>query len=121
MRILKYIFLLVVLAFIATAVFVATQKGGYEVTRSKIISSPREVVFSYVNEYRNWENWVTWNESGTNFVYPAFTSGKDASFSWSDITSEGKARTISVTENSEIVQELDLDGVHTESRWTFKD
>ena len=55
MKILKYIFLLILLAFFALTVFVATQKGDFNVTRSIIIKSPKSTVFNYVNDYRNWE------------------------------------------------------------------
>ena len=85
MRILKYIFLLLLLAFIALAVFVATQKGEYEIVRSKIIKSPKSTVYNYVNDYRNWENWVASKENDPemSFTYPEKTTGIGGSYYWS--------------------------------------
>jgi hypothetical protein len=53
MRILKYIFLLLLLALVGTTVYVATQKGDFKVTKSSIIKTPRSTVFNYVNDYKN--------------------------------------------------------------------
>ena len=89
MRILKYIFLVVLLAFIGTAVFVTTQKGNYDVTKSEIIKTPRATVFDYVNDYKNWETFIAWAKEDTEmkFVYPANTIGIGGSYSW-----EGKKK-----------------------------
>ena len=50
MRILKYLFLLLLLFFIGLTVFVTTQKGEYEVICSKVIKTPKPTVYNYLNE-----------------------------------------------------------------------
>jgi hypothetical protein len=62
MRILKYLFLLFLLALFATTVYIATIKGDFEVERSIIIKSPRTTVFNYVNDFRNWETFGSWKK-----------------------------------------------------------
>ena len=53
MKILKYLFLLLLLSLVALTVFVATQKGIFSVERSKVINSPKATVYNYVNDFRN--------------------------------------------------------------------
>ena len=55
MRILKYIFLLILLALVGITVYVATQKGDFEVSKSSFLKTQRSTVFDYVNDYKNWE------------------------------------------------------------------
>ncbi|HEX8561481.1 MAG TPA: GyrI-like domain-containing protein [Flavobacterium sp.] len=123
MRILKYIFLLIVLALIALTVFVATQKGQFDVTQSRIINSPRTVIFNYVNDYRNWENWSSWktDDADTQFSYPQATSGKGASFTWKGGDSEGRLETIFVKDNDSISQKMIFNGSPSAISWKFKD
>ncbi|HLA55338.1 MAG TPA: GyrI-like domain-containing protein [Flavobacterium sp.] len=118
MRIIKYIFLLLVLIFVAVAVFVATEKGDFDITKTKVIHSPRTVVFNYVNDYSNWQNW--WQNPGTDFTYTNVTAGKGASFSWNGSDS-GSMQTISVKENDSIHQKMEMNGMPGEVFWTFKD
>jgi effector-binding domain-containing protein/uncharacterized protein YndB with AHSA1/START domain len=119
MRIIKYIFLLLVLVFVAVAVFVATEKGDFDITKTKVIRSPRTVVFNYVNDYSNWQNW--WENPGTDFTYTNVTAGKGASFSWDGSDSNGSMQTFSVKENDSIHQKMEMDGMPGEVFWTFKD
>jgi effector-binding domain-containing protein len=121
MRILKYILLLLVLIFIAVAVFVATQKGDYNIVRTKIIKTPRAVVFNYVNDYGNWPSWIQWDDSGTDFVFSNVTAGKGASFSWDGSLSGGSMKTIFIKENDSIAQRMEMDGLPSEVSWKFKD
>jgi hypothetical protein len=81
MRILKYIFLLLVLFAVAVAVFVATQKGDFEINKTRLINTPRNIAFTYVNDFRNWENWIS-VDPDMKPEYPIVTAGKGASFSW---------------------------------------
>src|SRR6476620_102473 len=80
MRILKYIFLLLLLALVGITVYVATQKGDFEVTKSSIIKTPRSTVFDYVNDYKNWETFGSWmsKDSDLHFNYGAKTIGAGA-------------------------------------------
>lgn len=121
MRILKYIFLLLVLIFIAVAVFVATQKGDFDITRTKIIHSPKAVVFNYVNDYSNWESWVSWGSPDTDYTYSAVTAGKGSKFSWDGSQSDGASQTLFVKESDSISQRMEINGLPSDVSWKFKD
>lgn len=123
MRIIKYIFLLLLLAFFALFIFVATQKGDFEVERSKVIQSPRVTVFNYINDYRNWENFGSWKTDDPKmiFIYPQQTIGKGGSYSWKGQEGDGIIKTVAVTDHQSIRQKMDYDGTVSEVFWTFKD
>ena len=121
MRILKYVFLLLLLIFIGASVFVATQKGDYEIVKTKVVNSSRTIVFNYVNDYKNWESWMFWDESGMKFTYPIITSGKGGSFSWEGSLEDGFTKTLSVKENDSILQVMEVNGLKSDIQWAFKD
>lgn len=123
MRILKYIFLLILLALFATSVFIATQKGNFDVTRTAIIKSPKSTVFNYVNDYRNWETFGSWKKEDADMVfnYSKNTVGKGGSFSWTGSDGEGNMKTINVKENTSIQQKMNFNGGNSDVYWTFKD
>jgi effector-binding domain-containing protein len=123
MRILKYIFLLLLLALFAAMVFVATQKGDFKVQRSAIIKSPKSTVFNYVNDYRNWETFGSWKKEDPKmvFYYPKGTVGKGGSYSWKGSNGDGDMRTIAVRENESLHQKMNYNGSISDVYWTFKD
>ena len=57
MKILKYIFLLLLLCGIAGFVFIATQPGSYSFKKSKEIAVSKEVVFNFIEDYNTWNLW----------------------------------------------------------------
>lgn len=123
MRILKYIFLLIVLAFIGITVYVATQKGDFKVSRSMVIHTERSNVFEYVNDYRNWETFGSWmgKDNAITFNYPAKTIGAGAGFSWVKDGNSGKIRTYFAKENDSLVQKGNFNGTEASIYWKFKD
>ncbi|HMK06075.1 MAG TPA: GyrI-like domain-containing protein [Flavobacterium sp.] len=123
MRILKYIFLLLLLALFAATVFVATQKGNFDVERSAVIKSPRSTIFNYVNDYRNWETFGSWKKEDPKmqFFYPKGTVGKGGSYSWKGSSGEGDMKTLSVVDNQSLHQKMNYNGSESDVYWTFKD
>jgi len=123
MRILKYLFLLLILFFIGLTVFVTTQKGEYDITRSKVIKTPRSSVFNYVNEYRNWETFASWilEDAETKLIFNKISSGKGATYSWKGNEGEGVMKTIDVKENESITQQMVFNDSPSEVFWKFKD
>jgi hypothetical protein len=123
MRILKYIFLLLLLFLIGLTVFVTTQKGDFDITRSKVIKANRTTIYNFVNDYRNWETFGSWvqDDPKMKFIYPGITSGKGASYSWKGDDGEGSMKTIAVKENDSIKQQMVYDDATSEVFWTFKD
>ena len=123
MKILKYIFLLLLLTAIASSIFIATQKSNFSISKTTIINSKKAAVFNYVNEYKNWENWYVWenNNAHIKLIYRNKTSGVGGNYYWSGTDGNGKTRTVFVKENDSIVQKTELNGAVSDSYWTFKD
>ncbi|MES2410807.1 MAG: SRPBCC family protein [Bacteroidota bacterium] len=123
MRILKYIFLLILLALVGITVYVATQKGDFEVSKSGIVKTPRSIVFDYVNDYKNWETFGSWMEkkSDIKFNYGAKTMGAGAKCSFETESGDGSIRTVFVKENDSLSQKADFNGTTATISWKFKD
>jgi hypothetical protein len=123
MRILKYLFLLLLLSLVALSVFVATQKGAFSVERSLVINSPKAAVFNYVNDYRNWEDFGSWmvEDPEIKMTYPQKTVGIGSSYSWDGKNGNGDMQTIFVKENDSISQKMNYDGTVSDVSWKFKD
>lgn len=123
MRILKYILLLAILAIIGFSVYVGTQKSEYEIEKSKVIKAQKSVVFNYVNDYRNWEDFGAWKDEDPSmiFTYSDTTIGKGASYSWKGKFGEGKTSTLFEKENDSIAQKVVFSGNEGTAYFTFKD
>lgn len=123
MRILKYLFLLLLLSLVALSIFVATQKGDFTVERSKIINSPKSSVFNYVNDFKNWEDWnsLAVEDSLINITYSKNTIGKGSSCSWDGKQGDGDLQTINIKENDSIHQTMNFNGNSADVSMSFKD
>lgn len=123
MRILKYLLLLILLLVLGGVVFVATQKNEFEVKESAIVHAKKNVVYSYVNDFRNWEEFGAWkdDDSSLKFIFGDTTIGKGASYSWKGSSSEGKTITTFEKENDSIAQKTTVSDMETKTYLTFKD
>ena len=123
MRILKYLFLLLLLSFVTLSIFVATQKGDFTVERSQIINSPKSTVFNFVNDYRNWEDFCSWiiDDPKMKIIFPQKTIGSGASFSWDGKEESGDLMTVFVKTNDSIAQKMNYKGTASTVHWSFKD
>ena len=123
MRIIKYLFLLLLLSFVALTIFIATQKGNFTVESSKVINSPKATVFNYVNDYKNWEQFSSWITADKNIKlsYSPITVGKGSTLSWEGINDSGNIKTLYTKGNDSIVQKMDFNGTSSEVTWHFKD
>ncbi|RTY82182.1 transcriptional regulator [Flavobacterium sp. ZB4P23] len=112
MRIIKYLFLLLLLSLVALSIFVATQKGEFTVQRSHIINSPKSTVFNFVNDYKNWQDFGAWIVEDPEIIitYPKNTVGKGASFTWEGKEVKGDMQTVFVKENESISQKINYNG-----------
>ncbi len=123
MKILQYLFLLILLAFFGATVFIMTQDGSFEVSRSQVINAPKTTVFDYVNDYRNWETFGSWTkkDSDLHFNYPAKTMGAGGYCSWSINSKVGLLKTNHVSEGTAIDQRFEFDGTTATVHWIFTD
>jgi len=124
MKIIKYLFFILLIVTIGGALYFGTQDGTYDLTESKTINAPTSLVFEKVNELRNWKQWGPWKEQDPNmiFTYPENTAGAGGSYSWEGNTI-GTVRTISSSPNSEIIQEFSIEtsrGIRNMNvKWNF--
>jgi effector-binding domain-containing protein len=123
MRILKYLFLLVLLALLGMTVYVATQKGDFEVVTSRIVKAQRSTVFDYINDYRNWETFGSWMKKGAalKFDYGSKSVGAGGKCRWFHEGDQGNLSTYYVKENDSIAQKGAYNQTHSYVYWTFKD
>ena len=123
MKIVKYVLLLLLLAVIASTVFIATQDGKYDIHKEKIVKVPTTVLYNYINDYRNWENVgiLTNNDTTAVFTYSANTSGNGAAAAWKVNGIDGKIQTIKAADNDSIVQKAVIDGQPSDISWRFNE
>ncbi|HBK71160.1 MAG TPA: transcription activator effector-binding protein [Flavobacteriaceae bacterium] len=113
MRVLKYIFLLLLLIIIAGSIYIATLEKTYDVKRTRVIKAPIEVVYNNVNDFKNWQSWSPWlsKDSLAVLTFGEITSGEGASQSWKSEVKEvgvGAINTINAKQNETINQKLVL-------------
>ncbi|WGF91203.1 SRPBCC family protein [Aequorivita marisscotiae] len=126
MKILKYLFFLLLIVIIGSAIYFGTQDGTFNIQDSEVIAAPPEVVFNKVNDYKSWEEWGPWKKEDPTitFTYAEKTSGEGASYSWEGDMS-GSMTTTKVIPNKEIAQDLTLQTPAGERKnkvyWTFEE
>lgn len=128
MKILKYLFFLLLIAIIAGAIYVATKDGEYHIQETKVINAPNEMVFQEVNEFKKWKNWDPWSAEADDIIikYGTKTSGDSAVYIWkSETVGDGNIKTVSAKPFSEIEQELKFENTFGESTgkayWEFNE
>ena len=123
MRIIKYLFLLLLLSSVAMSIFIATQKGDYYIERTKIINSSKTSVYNFVNEYKNWEDFESSiiEDEDIQLIYADKTIGTGASYSWEGSDGDGTIKTILAKDTDIIIQKLTLNKSEIDLRWFFKD
>ncbi|GAA4269874.1 SRPBCC family protein [Hyunsoonleella aestuarii] len=118
----KYIFFLLLIAIIGTAIYIAVQPDSFDVTRSKTIKAPVSVAYNNVIDYKNWEAWSPWveKEPSTVITLSEETKGINGSYSWKDKDGVGTMTTTAAEDNKSITQQMQFaDFPPSEINWTF--
>lgn len=128
MKILKYLFFLLLIIIIAGAIYVATKDGNYQVEETAIIHAPVPVVFNEVNNFKNWEKWGPWMDDSDDMIinYSETTKGENATSSWkSEKLGDGSIKNTKVIPNATIDQKLQITSKYSESKidvyWGFEE
>ncbi len=123
MRIIKYLFLLLLLSLVALSIFIATQKGVFTVERSKIINSQKSSLFNYANDLKNWKEWnsLAVEDPLLNITYSNNTIGKGSFCSWDGKEAAGELKTTNVKQDDSILQTMDINGNIADISMSFKD
>ncbi|NLP58882.1 SRPBCC family protein [Lutibacter sp. B1] len=122
MKFIKYLFLLLLIVIIGASIYIATLDGNYDIKSTKTIKAPVEVVYTNVNDYKNWKEWGPWYEIDSTIIasYPEITSGVGASYTWTRKEGNGSMKTISLIPNKEIIQQINFGtGSSPEVYWEF--
>ncbi|MEM8928521.1 MAG: SRPBCC family protein [Bacteroidota bacterium] len=122
MKILKYVVLLLLVVLIGLAIYAAVQPNSYEITRSRVIDAPAELVYNNVSDYKNWEAWGPWLEEDPTmtFEYSDLTKGEGASYSWNGKDGTGSQKMVSAIPYESITNELTFDGMGSSTAyWKF--
>ena len=120
MKIVKYILFLILIAFIAGSIYLATKDGDYQIEASRVIAAPAPLLFDEVNDIQSWDTWSPWRSSeDTNFEY------QEEGFNWkSDELKDGEIITTATSPFSSIEQRLAtetvLDTLESEMFWQFE-
>ncbi|MFD0861161.1 GyrI-like domain-containing protein [Sungkyunkwania multivorans] len=123
MKILKYLLLLIVVVVVGFLIYAATQPSEYEVSRTRTLEAPVEVVYNNVSDYKNWEAWGPWLEQDPSmtFSYGDQTKGTGASYSWSGKDGNGSMKMVEAKENAAIKNEMTFEGFgSSEGFWKFE-
>jgi len=108
MKVLKYIFFLILILIVVGSIYLATLDGSYDVKRTRLIKAQPEVVFNDLNDFKNWKEWGPWYEMDSTIVetYSDKTVGEGASYSWSSKEGDGMIKTVHVDKPKRIDQEI---------------
>ena len=117
MKIFKYLTLLFLLFLLAFVVFVATQPATYQITKQKEINLPASVVFEYVNDFSNWNDWQQFNkEENFTFSTSENTIGEKSFVKWD---SNNKIETTFAQKDSIVQNYIESSNKQT-LHWKFK-
>lgn len=95
MKAVKYIFILLLILIIGSAVYFSIKDGKYNITRTENIEAPASLLFDQIKDFNKWSNWnpqFTNEEVSTTMGNQ--TQGVDGSYSFIDANGNG---TVTIT------------------------
>ena len=122
MKIIKRILLLLLVLVVGFLIYAAIQPSAYEISRTKTLKAPVEVVYNNVSDFKNWEEWLPWKEQDPTMKinYDAQTKGVGASYSWESEQGPGSMKMVETVPNESIANELDFGEMgSSKSTWKF--
>ena len=129
MKVLKYLFFLILICIIGGAIFFGTKDAKFDVAETKIINAPPELIYNQVKDFQNWENWGPWLQIDPNIIISKSekTDGEGSSYSWkSNHEALGNVSVVTkkVIALKEIDQEIVIETLIGESKsdvyWRFE-
>lgn len=126
MKIFKYFFFLLLIAFIAGSIYIATKEGDYHFEESRMIEAPATLLYNEVHDFKTWQNWSAWtNAEDMKITATERTKGEGSGISWkSDDLNDGSLVTESSIPNRSIEQKMLLNTSVTDIKsnvyWNFE-
>lgn len=109
MKLLKYLFFLLLIVLIGGAVYFGTKDGNFDVAKTKTINAPVSMLYSNVNDFKNWEEWGPWKEEdpAMQFSFADTTAGVGGAYSWtSEEMGDGGMKTLATVKDNSIDQQI---------------
>ena len=99
MKIVKYVFILILLGIISLSVFVATKDGTYHITHEKTSDIAANSVYKYITDLRNYEQWNPdeSKEIKTDSIYKGLKAKATSAHSTIEITKVDPNQSIEFT------------------------
>lgn len=123
MKIVKYLFFLLLLIFIGSAIYFGTQDSRFRIEKQTTVNAPASVVFKEVNHLDRWEEWGPWKKGKDyHFTRAEKTTGEGAAVKWTG-PDKGNLTTTKVIPDTEIEQDISYHTFFGERTakmsWTF--
>lgn len=121
MKILKRIFIVLLIIVAVAAVVGMFLPRKVETTQSIVINAPAEKIFPLLNDFEKWHLWTSWHEmdTATQYTWGDIRSGVGASYQWkSEIMSYGTVKIVESKPNEMLKTEVNFED-HGASYGTF--
>ncbi len=116
MKVLKYLFLLLLIIFIGGAVFFSLKNGSYYISEKKTIQAPPSLIYEQIADFENWGNWNPWLSSPDVInTLGKQTTGIDGSFSFKDESGNGSMKITQLDPDKSIVSQMNYHTSFTDS------
>ena len=91
---LRIVVIVVLIAVVALAIFVATRPDAFRVQRSATIKAPPEKIFPHLADFHAWPSWSPWEkiDPALQRTYSGPNSGPGAVYEWSGNKNIGSGR-----------------------------
>jgi len=109
MKLLKYLFFLLLIVVIGGAVYFGTKDGNFDVSETKTINAPASMIYSNVNDFKNWREWGPWMDEDPDLqiMYPDSTAGVGGYYNWtSEVMGDGSMKTVGAEKDKSLDQEI---------------
>lgn len=107
MKFFKFLLVIVTLIVIASLIWLSTIDGKYDISRSRLINAPADVVYNYVVDFKEWPKWDPWSEAfgDMKIEYSGNDKGVGAKYSWiGEESGEGNMEIIAASPYTSIDQ-----------------
>lgn len=129
MKIVKYLFFLVLLVFIGSAIYFGTKEGTFSIENSTTVDAPVSMVFNHANNLEKWKEWRIWNKDTADFRFNVSETnfGEGAAIKWHDEENNNQHHltNIKVIPEKQIIQEFTYSSFMGERTgkmiWTFEE
>lgn len=119
MKVLKYLFLLLLVVIISATVYFSLKDGKYYITEKKVVAAPASMIYDEIADFKNWKNWNPWTDSPdvTNTLGEQ-TTGIDGNYSFTDEYGNGSMSFTKLEPNKSIEAVLNYNTSLTDSEST---